>query len=487
MVYHAGIAQKTGGILRIAIVSQGGNIGWPVGLTAGGAFAQSYYETLLQQIEKGELQDWLASDYKVATDHLSMTFTIRSGIKFTDGSDLTPDVVKWNLDQQIVSQPNWKSVAVTGPNTVQVNFKKWDNSIPSSFADSQPGVYMVSKAAYDKYGETYLRTHPVGTGPFTLTAYTMNGSAQLAKNPNYWRKDANNTQLPYLDGLAYNFTADYATELNMAKAGSVDMIINTFSGKQMNDYAQAGWTPRMLQDANEVWVPDSADKTSPWSKLEVREAAEYAIDRPTIAKQFGYGYLTPPNQIPPGATTAYQASYPLARNYDPVKAKELLKQAGYPNGFTTKLTVWQGGDQSIALVEQAYLKAVGINAVLSFADIGKWASYIGPTGKYSGILEGPDPASGPSGLGCITFAMFLYGKNWEQPPALLQAIAAATSADTPTPALVQAASDILTKDALMIPLYGVGSGRVDAKYVHADFGTRGLPLFNLESAWMSSK
>ena len=92
-------------------------------------------------------------------------------------------------------------------------------------------------------------------------------------------------------------------------------------------------------------MPDSAHADSPWSKLEVREAAEYAVDRATIAEKFGYGYLKAPNQIPPRDTTAYDANYALARNYDPAKAKQLLAQAGYPNGFKTKLIVWPGGNK----------------------------------------------------------------------------------------------------------------------------------------------
>jgi peptide/nickel transport system substrate-binding protein len=115
--------------------SQGANAGWPAASTGGGDLVQSYYETLLRSDEKGNLIPWLAESYKVADDQKSITFTLRKGAKFSDGSDLTTDVVKWNLDQRIKSQPSWTSVEVVDPNTVRVNFKTWDNSLPASSGD----------------------------------------------------------------------------------------------------------------------------------------------------------------------------------------------------------------------------------------------------------------------------------------------------------------------------------------------------------------
>ena len=233
-------------------------------------------------------------------------------------------------------------------------------------------------------------------------------------------------------------------------------------------------------------MPDSAHQDSPWSKLEVREAAEYAIDRATIAQKFGYGWLEAPNQIPPRGTTAYDANYALARNYDPAKAKELLAQAGYPNGFKTSLIVWPFGNHDVAIAEQQYLTAVGIQADIQFPEAGKFNSYTGPQGTYhNALLEAPDPAQGPTGLGCLNFALFLFGNNWQKPPEFTQALGAATSALEPSGSLVRAATDVLTKNALLIPLYETGYGRAEASYVVADFGHRGLSQDSLETAWLN--
>jgi ABC-type transport system substrate-binding protein len=234
-------------------------------------------------------------------------------------------------------------------------------------------------------------------------------------------------------------------------------------------------------------VPDSAHKDSPWSKLEVREAAEYAVDRVTIAKEFGYGYLKAPLQIPARQTTAYDANYALGRSYDPAKAKQLLAQAGYPSGFKTTLIIWPGGNKTIAIAEQAYLRAVGIDAELQFANAAKWTSYVGPQGSYhNALLEGPDPSMGSTGLGCITFAMGLYGNNFSQTPDFLQALGAATSAPKQDTTLIRKAFDALANNALIIPLFEIGGGRVEASYVVADFGHRGIPAFSsLQTAWLN--
>ena len=114
------------------------------------------------------------------------------------------------------------------------------------------------------------------------------------------------------------------------------------SGQADGGLREMGWTVNSKHESNEVWVPDSAHADSPWSKLEVREAAEYAIDRATIAERFGYGYLDSAQSDPAADTTAYQPNYSHARNYDPAKAKQLLTQAGYRKASRPPLSNGQG-------------------------------------------------------------------------------------------------------------------------------------------------
>src|ERR1017187_6142494 len=188
---------KYGGTLRIAAPSPGQNIGWPAEMTGGGTIAQSYYETLLRSDQNGKLYGWLAESYSVAKDKKSITFHIRKGIKFSDGSDLTAAVVKWNLAQYptlpgaaAAGPPGaapaggapakapapGSNIVVVDPYTVRVNFKTWDNTIPAAFGDVLPTLYIVSKAAYDKHGQAWITTHPVGTGAFTVASFSADAS-----------------------------------------------------------------------------------------------------------------------------------------------------------------------------------------------------------------------------------------------------------------------------------------------------------------------
>ena len=170
-----------------------------------------------------------------------------------------------------------------------------------------------------------------------------------------------------------------------------------------------------------------------------------------------------------------------------MRFKQLLAQAGYSKGFKTTLIVWPEGNKQIAVVEQAYLRAVGIDAELQFAEAGKWNTYVGPTGKYhNALLEGPDPAQGITGIGCVNFAMFVLGHNMKTPPELLQALGAATSSPKPDPKLISAVTDVMTKNALVIPIWEIGGARVEAPYVVAQYGTRGLPAYSsLETAYLT--
>lgn len=478
---------KHGGTLRIGSPTIGGNIGWPATATGTNSVAQYYYETLLRGDEKGNLQPWLAESYKVAEDRKSITFTVRKGVKFHDGSDLTAEVVKWNLDIYVKTVPQIGSVEVVDPYTVRVAFKTWDNSLPSTFADANSAFQMVSKAAYDKNGQAWITTHPVGTGPFTVAGQASDANMKLVKNPNYWATDGAGNKLPYLDEVDFVFVDAADTQENMAKAGEIDLVTPIYPGRQAADYQKLGWSVSTSPDVNDVWAPDSGHADSPWSNQKVREAAEYAVDRASIAKLFGYGYLKAPNQIPCRSTLAYDPNYALGRNYDPAKAKQLLAEAGYPKGFSTKLIAWPGANKDIVTAEQQYLLAVGIRADLEFPPMGKWVTYIAPGGGWhNAIMEAPSPAGGATGIGNLNLAVSMFGANLEKSPEFTQALAAATSSPTVDVDLIRTAANILIKNALVIPVWEIGSGLTSQKYVTADFGRRGLPVFySVEKVWLN--
>ena len=128
----------------------------------------------------------------------SITFNLRKGVKFHDGSDFNAEVAKWNLDNMIKAEASafasWASVDIIDDYTIRVNFTKWQSTLPMSFAEGNPWAPMVSKAAFEKNGLEWMRANPVGTGPFKFESFQLDASLKVVRNPDYWIKGK-----PYLD------------------------------------------------------------------------------------------------------------------------------------------------------------------------------------------------------------------------------------------------------------------------------------------------
>ena len=136
---------KYGGILRVVFSTGPATLGWVPDIFPGSETSvQPCLESLLRSNDKGEIYPWLAKSYKIADDLKSITFTLRKGVKFHDGSDLNAGVAKWNLDNLIQARkaPNWGSVDILDDYTIRVNFIAsppgtgiWNNILPLTFAD----------------------------------------------------------------------------------------------------------------------------------------------------------------------------------------------------------------------------------------------------------------------------------------------------------------------------------------------------------------
>jgi ABC-type transport system substrate-binding protein len=124
-----------------------------------------------------------------------------------------------------------------------------------------------------------------------------------------------------------------------------------------------------------ILIPDNANEKSPWANQKVREAAEYALDKEAIAKAFGYGFMEAAYQLPPPGGKAFSPSV-KPRKFDTTKAKDLLKEAGMPNGFKSKIIAMTTADRDILVAIQSQLKAVGIDVDLDFVEPAKYMAYM---------------------------------------------------------------------------------------------------------------
>jgi len=460
---------------------------------------QLIYEPLLRGDDKGNIIPWLAEKYTVAPDLMSVTFNLRKGIKFSDGSDFNATVAKWNLDNFITShRAYWTSVDFIDDYTVKCNaaFPISNTVIGGGLGGYSDSVdtWMASKAAYDAHGgdnggKDWLRDNPVGTGPYIFKSYERDVAFKAVRNPNYWAKDANGNKLPYLDEFDIVYIPDPLTSKASLMAGEVDLATVSLGPDAQEVAASGAIGTTVSVTSNIEFVPDSLHADSPFSKQEVREAFEYAMNKEAVAKAFSYGAWKAPYQVGAQDTPYYDPNYQGARTYNVAKAKELLTSAGYPNGFhMTFICAPTGINKDIiqAYIEQ--LSAVGITADVEFPDAPKYM---------------PDEAAGipvsvmyvePTG-GIVNWNAFLLFSNnptrpkagsWYFSPEYVAAYNAAVNAPTFDLAKTKAVFKVMEDQCLIIQAYAAAGVIATQKYVHIEgvFHRSFSGLFNTELVWL---
>ena len=346
---------KYGGILKMNHSKPAGIIGNPLKIRGWNhEFIDNTLQTLIMtsNTEMGAYDPLLATSWELAPDKSSYTFKLRKGVTFHDGTPFNAEAAKWNLDMWVKSKrprlDKVTSVDVIDDYTIRCNVSGWE---AVTLADFSKDTFMISPTAWEKHGENWIDYHPVGTGPFKLKEFKRNVHVKFEKYEDYWRKG-----FPYLDGLHFSQIPDPMTTIAALKRGEIDgwMGVDPISAAELQKDKDLVVIPNPA--LHNLLQFNSMDPKSPWSDKRMREALEYAIDKVALAKTVGRGFFTPVyeiiHSIPPGAGTT-------PRTYDPEKARQLIKTAGYEN-LQVKLYFSTGPDQDAIVALQAYLAAVGI-------------------------------------------------------------------------------------------------------------------------------
>ncbi len=364
---------RYGGILKITYNNDAQQLGNPAArpfdLTSV-KFSRPAIETLLRYDEKGNLVPWLAAGWKVSKDLQSVTLNLRKNVKFHDETPCDAEAVKWNLERYRTSDnPELKpvtSIEVINDNTVKLNLAKWDGTIVGNLA-SYAGM-MISPTAFKANGADWCRTHPVGTGPFKFVSWQKDVSVKYEKFNNYWQKGK-----PYLDGIEWVVITDSMSRLAAFKREEIDVLTNV-DPKDVQELKASGKYYGIFCELSALAfciMGDSGHNGSPFADLRVRRAVEHAIDKQALAKTFTLGLGQIGNQYAPPKSWGSNPSV-KGYSYDPAKARKLLAEAGYPNGFKTKLisvAIPFFADPVVAV--QSYLEKVGIIAEVEIANPGK--------------------------------------------------------------------------------------------------------------------
>lgn len=376
-------ASKYGGTLIVSQIGQQYEDNYYPPTGANSAILQNVrpcLEPLFEMASDGTLIPFLVEKYDVEDSGKTYIFHIRQGVKFHDGTDLNAEAVKWNFEQTkaegIHSVCNGiESMEVVDTYTLKLNMATADLFFLSSLASSQVGM-MVSPTAVEKNGKDWAVTHPVGTGPFVFESWDYGVETVYVRNDNYWGVDEEGNQLPYLDGITFKFVPEEVTVTTSFENGEIDMLrglSSTVLSELEENYKVTVYDYPNL--AFYMWFP-TAVKDTIFQDVRIRQAVSYALDMPTIISSLYGSEYSDINQFSYHGSSLWDDSIE-GYEYNPEKAKELLADAGYPNGFSTKVII-ENNEQNSVLCEtmKSYLADVGIELEIDLADSARYAQTV---------------------------------------------------------------------------------------------------------------
>lgn len=369
-------------------------------------YTNCYLEPLLQLNEKGDPEPYLCDAFTADLENLKYVIDLKKGIKFHDGTVLTAEVCKWNLDlyneKGVLSSSflkNVESFEVTGEYQVTIHMKSWDSTLPYGLA--RAAGFMCSKAAYETMGEAEFEKAPVGTGPFKFESREYDVSVTFTKFVDYWQGD------PLLDSVKFVVYGSDAVAQAALEVGDVHVIFPESLDVAMSLEGKGFSLVKTAVPAqSSSFGIECNNPESPLSDIRVRQAVCYAIDRDAvIAATYGGNAVVSTQYALPG-TTYYNEDI-TNYEYNPVLAKQLLTEAGYPEGFKTKIWTYNTATLEIKACQviAQQLAEVGIECELEITDV---AAYIvGIDGWGDGFLYHAMTLS--NGVPSIINANFVQG------------------------------------------------------------------------------
>ncbi len=301
------------------------------------SFNSSIYEFLVEMdSDTSELKPLLATDWQT-DDGSTWTFHLRDDVRFHDGSPFTAADVKFTIERtQDESIGHLKkqdfaiveSIETPDDYTVVLHLREPRPTFIYQMTDYNMAI-LSSQYDYQRYGES----QPMGTGPFVLRQYIPKEAAQLDKNPNYW-----DSRYPIVDALIIYFVPDIEASISMLESGSVDIVpfVSQVIGKRLKE---SNPEIELISPYQEMRFVSMRVDEKPFNDNRVRLALKYAMDPYIIARsvaqmELGDGIYY--NESPIMNILPEYKALPL-RERDTAKAKQLLKEAGYPNGLSVDL------------------------------------------------------------------------------------------------------------------------------------------------------
>ena len=451
-------ASKTGGTLTIATSASPSTLDPASGQNAYSPYYDLAYDPLIVEAPDGSFKPGLALSWKYGPRNKSFSIKLRPGVRFSDGTRLTAQVVKtWVFHAKAFPGGYGGTyfgaltgIKVTGPLSLTLRFNTPTPLLELDFSQLlEMGMVGSAKAVAAKA----LGTGTDGAGPYMLDkGATVTGDHYTyVPNPYYWNKSA-----VHWKKVVVRVITNPTTALSALKTGQVQVALGqpvssvaaaTKAGLK-NDAPLTLFLALSLLDRNGKVAPALGD-------VRVRQALNYAIDRTAVANVVGAGLGRPIDQMAVPGDDSYDPKLDNAYPYDPAKAKQLLAAAGYGKGLTLSALVWQGvGQDTMAQAVAGELAKVGVTLNLDLrSDVGDYFQRLsGATYPTAAISFGRVPAA--------TDYQVLYGpkaalfnpfgsKNSELSRLYYRLIATPTAK---MPAVARQMQSVLVRQAWFVPV-----------------------------------
>ena len=323
-------------------------------------------ETLGRYDENALMKPYFATELTADAENKTFTIGIPENVYFHDGTVCDAAAVKWNIEQYAADAakstlPEISSIEITDEHTIVITFASWKNMI----LDIMGKMFLISPTSFDQNGGyEWACKNPVGTGPFVFKGWNAGFDIDFEAYDNYRQEG-----MPYLDSVKWKFFGDTTASLAAFMSGELS-VYRPASGTQVETLVQKGYNiisnMPYISAAAKILEFDGGLEGSPFADLRVRQAVCHAINRQEMVAALTAGYGTAMAQYTVPGSWSEDPAYP-GYEYDPEKAKELLAQAGYPDGFSTTISCI-AATQEMAIACSGFLEQVGIHAEVQLMD-----------------------------------------------------------------------------------------------------------------------
>ena len=323
---------------------------------------EQLYETLYTVTADGKgVRPWLATRYTISRDRRTWTFTLRPGVRFSNGRPLRAADVAYSIERARKSKNGFgpidaaiASVRAPDDRTVVVRTR-----YPWAPLVADLSLFVNGIVPRDLGGQSpaeFFR-HPVGTGPFTVSAWRRGDALRLRRNPYYWQRGK-----PYLDQVEFSVVADDATRLARLSAGDAQIVESQPAAATALRHAHDATAAVFPSTRIDVLLPN--ERYKPLADVHVRRAIAFAIDRAAIVGAVLAGQGRPANSTFPERVPFYNPrNHGLA--FDPARAREELARSAYPHGFKLEfLTSSDPNYTDVARGVQQELAPLGIDVTI---------------------------------------------------------------------------------------------------------------------------